>query len=217
MRPYILAIILAIAAASAANAAGTDDMLSLGLASNIVAYDDQRMQELKLAELDVETFPAMIDSLKGRAAGETVEPDAAENLMMRFLLTVTDMSQTGIKLYPGDNNFSDDPMARAVFVEQADLTESAIRTERLPYIAAWMKENHKYLSQEMADSFLDNFRHMADIIKKGRDSQVSTDMLMNFPDFESAETAAIYSAYKEVYSSLMALRAQFFNLKYGAD
>jgi len=76
------------------------------------------------------------------------------------------MSQTGIKLYPGDNNFSDDPMARAVFVEQADLTESAIRTERLPYIAAWMKENHKYLSQEMADSFLDNFRHMADIIKK---------------------------------------------------
>lgn len=148
MRPYILAIILVIAAAGAANAAGTDDMLSLGLACNIVAYDDQRMQELKLAELDVETFPAMIDSLRGRAAGETVEPDAAENLMMRFLLTVTDMSQTGIKLYPGNNNFSDNPMARAVFVEQADLTESAIRTERLPYIATWMKENHKYLSQE---------------------------------------------------------------------
>lgn len=217
MKQYFIAIIFATAVAFASKAADNDDMLSLGLANNIVAYNDQSMQVLKLAELDVETFPAMIDSLRGRATGETVGLNAAENLMMRFLLTVTDMSQTGIRLYPVDNNFSDNPMARAVFVEQADLTESAIRTERLPYIAAWMKENHKYLSQEMADSFLDNFRHMADIIKKGRDSRVSTDMLMNFPDFESAETAAIYSAYKDVYRSLMALRAQFFNLKYGAD
>lgn len=217
MKQYFIAIIFATAVAFASKAADNDDMLSLGLANNIVAYNDQSMQVLKLAELDVETFPDMIESIMGRADGETVGLNAAENLMMRFLLTVTDMSQTGIKLYPGDNNFSDAPMARAVFVEQADLTESAIRTERLPYIAAWMKENHKYLSQEMADSFLDNFRHMADIIKKGRDNQVSTDMLMNFPDFESAETAAIYSAYKNVYRSLMALRAQFYNLKYGAD
>lgn len=217
MKQYFIAIIFATAVAFASKAADNDDMLSLGLANNIVAYNDQSMQVLKLAELDVETFPDMIESIMGRADGETVGLNAAENLMMRFLLTVTDMSQTGIRLYPVDNNLRDDPMTRAIFLEQADLTESAIRTERLPYIAAWMKENHKYLSQEMADSFLDNFRHMADIIKKGRDNQVSTDMLMNFPDFESAETAAIYSAYKNVYRSLMALRAQFYNLKYGAD
>lgn len=216
MRTSFYAIVFAMATVSAA-AADNDDMLSLGLANNIVAYDDTRMQELKLAGLDVGDFPAMIDRLEEHADGETVELNAAESQMLRFLLTVTDMSQTGIQLLPADNNFRDNPMARAVFVEQTDLTGPAIRTERLPYLAAWMRENNKYLSQQMADRYLDNFRAMAEIIREGHDGQVSTDMLLNFPDFESARTAAIYGAYQEIYARLMALRDQFFNQKYGAE
>lgn len=215
MKQYFIAIIFATAVAFASKAADNDDMLSLGLANNIVAYNDQSMQVLKLAELDVETFPNMIESIMGRADGETVGLNAAENLMMRFLLTVTDMSQTGIRLYPVDNNLRDDPMTRAIFLEQADLTSSEIRTERLPYIAAWMRENQQYLSQKLADRYIEKFRTMTEIIKDGHEKQVNTDILLNFPDFESAETATIYKAYKEVFNSLQELRAQFFNLKYG--
>lgn len=222
MKAAILTIIMAVASMDAAVWAGAgDDWLSTGLAKDLLFYEgNARLQELKDVGLDVAEFPAMVDSLRARGAAsgsETVALTDSEGMLMRFLLAVTDMSQTGIKLSRQDFNITDEPMTRAVVLEQEDMPDEAVRTDRLPYIAAWMKENHRYLSQEMADSYLACFRAMTDIFTAQRDRSVSDDLMIGYPDFHTDEAAAVYSDYESLYEKLTNLRAKFVTLKYGDE